>query len=497
MTDILDVKADFRLFLVLWNQRQNYKTPKLHLKIALWLESAWTNDDRRLLLMAFRSAGKSSIVGIFAAWLIYRDQNIRILVLAADSKLAGKMVRNVKRIIERHPLTKGLKPKRADQWASDRFTVNRDTELRDPSMIAHGVTSNITGSRADIVICDDVEVPNTSDSAEKREDLRARLAEITYVLVAGGTQIYVGTPHTYFSIYSDVPRAEIGEDNVFLSGFKRLSLPIINESGESAWPERYTMDDITQIRHDAGPNKFESQMMLKPVNIMEGRLDIDNIQYYNEDIAYCKLNDTLYLGHQEMTSATCWWDPSLAKNDGDSSVVAVVYADMGGNYYLHHVEYISLPPITENQDNASEQCKIVADIVKRHYLPMVTVETNGIGSLLPGILRSACRKLRVNAAIKTINNRKSKKQRIIEGYDAVLAAKRLYIHESVKRTPYIMEMREWRPDQSNAKDDGLDAVAGALSLHPERVRHCYPQGMHQTWMHAAKIHTAKEGRFDL
>lgn len=50
--------ADFRLFIVLWNQQQNMKTPLLHMKIAHWLEERWENDDRALLLMAFRSAGK-------------------------------------------------------------------------------------------------------------------------------------------------------------------------------------------------------------------------------------------------------------------------------------------------------------------------------------------------------------------------------------------------------------------------------------------------------
>ena len=60
-------------------------------------------------------------------------------------------------------------------------------------MLAKGITANITGSRADVIICDDVEVPQTCDSADKREDLRARLAEMNYVQVAGGTQLYVGT----------------------------------------------------------------------------------------------------------------------------------------------------------------------------------------------------------------------------------------------------------------------------------------------------------------
>ena len=111
-----------------------------------------------------------------------RNPDIRILVLSADLALARKMVRNVKRIIEKHPLTKTLKPEKIDQWGSEKFTVNRKMELRDPSMLAKGITTNLTGTRADIIICDDVEVPKTSDSHGKRESLREKLLELDYIL---------------------------------------------------------------------------------------------------------------------------------------------------------------------------------------------------------------------------------------------------------------------------------------------------------------------------
>ena len=166
----------FPLFLTVWNRAQGLSTPSVHIKIARWLEGAWGRGDKRLLLMAFRSCGKSTIIGLFAAWLLLHDSNLRILVLSADTLLARKMVRNVKRIIERHPLTAYLKPERLDQGGADRFTVKRSMELRDPSMLARGIAANMTGSRADVVICDDVEVPKTCDTAEKRENLREKLA---------------------------------------------------------------------------------------------------------------------------------------------------------------------------------------------------------------------------------------------------------------------------------------------------------------------------------
>jgi len=160
-------------------------------------------------------------------------------VLSADETLAGKMVRNVRRIIERHPLTTDLLPQGAkDQWANDRFTILRDKELRDPSVLARGIEANITGSRADLVICDDVEVPNTAATAELRDRLRERLAEIDFVLTPGGAQLYLGTPHHRDSLYTDLT------DQGFLADAKRLVRPIINPDGQSAWPERFPMQAI-------------------------------------------------------------------------------------------------------------------------------------------------------------------------------------------------------------------------------------------------------------
>ena len=78
---------------------------------------------------------------------------------------------------------------------------------------------------------DDVEVPKTCDSLPKREDLREKLKEIDYLLVPGGTQLYIGTPHTYYSIYAEAPRPEMGESVAFLHGFDRLAIPLVDEDG--------------------------------------------------------------------------------------------------------------------------------------------------------------------------------------------------------------------------------------------------------------------------
>lgn len=488
--DIID--ADFKCFLVLWNQHINFKTPDIHLSMAEWLEYNEKQDNARLLLMAFRSAGKSTIVGIFAAWLLYRNPNLRILVLAADHMLATKMVRNVKRIIERHPLTLKLRPQNADQWASDRFTIKRITTLRDPSMLAKGITSNITGSRADIVICDDVEVPNTCDTAEKRTELRDRLGEMEFVLTPGGKQLYVGTPHNYHTIYADTPRKELGEDDAFLNGFKRLKIPVLDKNNESAWIEKYSKADIARMKHASGPNRFASQMMLEPKNITEGRLNPQLLKIYDEELDYTKELRTLFIGQTKLVSASAFWDPAFGSASGDHSVCAIMFSDDAGNFYLHHVAYIRNDE-TNEQDEATQQCLIVATLAKTHYLPAITVETNGIGKFLPTMLRNALTKAKTPCAVKEMHQKQNKDMRILEAFDAVLAAGRLYVHKSVLQTPFMTEMQEWRPKGatgvSKGHDDGLDAVAGALAQSPDRLTRIYGSGNHN-WMRGQGSHKA-------
>lgn len=465
-------RCGFAAFVWIWNNRQGQPTPRLHLRIARWLADRWQAGDRDLLLLAFRSSGKSTLVGLFCAWLLAGNPGLRILVLAGDFALARKMVRNVKRIIERHPLTAGLKPARADQWASDQFTVRRPIELRDPSMLAKSVAANITGSRADVVICDDVEVPNTCDTAMKRLDLRARLLELEYVLVPGGTQLYVGTPHTFYSIYAAVARRELGETQPLLAGFSRLELPLLDERGHSRWPERFTPERIALLRGRTGAAKFESQMLLRPRNIVEARLDPERLRAYTEALVYAEGNQQamLSLGGRRLVSASCRWDPAYgAPGGGDGSVVAAVFADAEGGLWLHDIRYLKHDPARIAEvDEATQLCRQVAAFARDLYLPAVTLETNGIGRFLPSLLRRELQLAGLRCAVLEKNSSRNKDLRILEAFEVVLAAGRLAAHRRVWETPFIEEMREWRPG-GRGRDDGLDAVAGCLADEPVRL----------------------------
>ncbi|MDR1025963.1 MAG: phage terminase large subunit, partial [Lactobacillus sp.] len=319
-------RLSFYEFSFIWLKMQGLTLPKHQRKIIKWLEKIYFSKSRQALLMAFRNSGKSTIVGLFCAWVLYFDNAGRILVIAADYSLAKKMVRNVKRIIERHPLTKGLKPDKLDQWASDQFTINRQAELRDPSMLAKGLNANLTGLRADIIICDDVEVPKNSDSAFKRNEMREKLQELDYILTPSGMQLYIGTPHTFYTIYQTDYDDSKKEVEPFLYKFNKLEVPILNKKNQSVWPERFSEEKIASIRSRSGENKFLSQMMLIPVNIAESILDPARLKSYSGclELVFSNNREFLKLGERRMVSASCWWDPSFGSPDkkSDNSVIA-------------------------------------------------------------------------------------------------------------------------------------------------------------------------------
>jgi hypothetical protein len=119
-------------------------------------------------------------------------------------------------------------------------------------------------------------------------------------------------------------------------------------------------------------------------------------------------------------------------------------------------------------DEATQLCRQVARFVAELYLPAVTLETNGLGRFLPGLLRRELAAAGLSCAVVEAVSKRAKDQRIVDAFDAVLAAGALHAHRSVWNTPFVAEMREWLPG-GKARDDGLDAVAGCLLSQPVRL----------------------------
>ncbi len=462
--------AGFPLFLILWNRRQNLMTPAHQLRIANWLHDQWQRGERQLLLLAFRNSGKSTLVGLFCAWLLHQNPDLRILVVSAEQLLAEKMLRQTRTIIESHPLTGGLKPRGATQWSALQFTVTRQAVMRDPSMLARGLGANITGARADVIICDDVEVPTTCHNPQQRAALRQALGELDFILTPGGAQLYIGTPHSYDTIYAVEPCRGAGDSVPFLQGYQRLAIPLLDKAGRSAWPERFDAAAIAQLRRSSGPLKFNSQMQLEAVNSRAARLDPALLKKYDAELRYEEAQGSaqLWLGTTQLVAASCWWDPAFS-GARDGSVVALVFVDGEGVYYLHRIAYLKTDRHSAD-DEATQQCEAVASLLDSYFVPVITIETNGIGKFLPARLRQVLAARKIPCAVREAHASQNKAQRILAALDAPLAAQAVYAHKSLWQTSFITEMRDWQPAKANSADDGLDAVAGAISATPMRLK---------------------------
>jgi len=462
----------FPQFVIVWNKLQGLQTPALHLLISRWLYRQWLAGERRLLLMVFRDAGKSTLVGLFAAWLLTGNPNLRILIIAAEQMLANKMSRNIRRIIELHPAATHLLERRPEHWAIEQFTVRRTRNHRDPSVLARGLSGNITGTRADIVICDDVEVPNTCSTAAGRDELRQRLAEIEFVLVPTGLQLFVGTPHSYYSIYAERARTEIGEDKPFLDGFERLCLLLVQADGTSAWPERFPLELIDELRRQTGPQRFKSQMMLEPTPPRAVKLDPDRLVTYRDALQsrWSQGRPLLSIGQTAMVSSVCWWDPAYGRpGRGDRSAIAVVMVDREGRYWLHGLRYLQFSvERLEDVDEATQLIRQAIDFAVSLSQTRLFIETNGIGRFLPALVRRELKGSGHELALIERHSSRGKAERILNALDPILAAGHLCVHESVLTSGFVEEMREWAPGASTL-DDGLDAVSNAVLEQPVRL----------------------------
>jgi hypothetical protein len=354
---------------------------------------------------------------------------------------------------------------------------------------------------ADVVICDDVEVPGNSDTPAKRAALREKLSEIEFVLVPGGFQLYLGTPHTYYSIYADAARPELDETRAFLDGFEREAFAIRNEKGEPAWTSRYGEETIADLERRSGPIKFASQMMLVPMPPEKCRFDPGKLLRYSGALErrQSQGRESLWLEGRKLASVRVWWDPSLGRTDkNDRNAIAVVYQDTGGGYWLHRVHYFAHDAALadrdpENHAEADQLCRKAATYVAEAGAPAITVEDNGVGAMLPGLLRKALQPIDPAIVVTAHHSTRPKAERILAALDVPLAAGLLHAHESVCDGPFAEELRNWTPLAGGGhRDDGVDAVASAILAEPVRLGP-FPRapGTHGAWRPGATPHRAE------
>jgi len=201
--DIL--KADFAKFLwfVFTRILSLPKPTRLQLDIGRFLAD---QDSRLRFIQAFRGIGKSFLTCCYVVWRLWKNPNLKVLIVSANEGLATENATLIKLIID-HPdgLWPELQSRPGQRSSTLSFDVGPAVPDKSPSVKVVGITGQLTGSRSDILISDDVEVPKNSATEAQRDKLRSLTAEYIDIAKVGSEIIYLGTPQSQESIYKALP----------------------------------------------------------------------------------------------------------------------------------------------------------------------------------------------------------------------------------------------------------------------------------------------------
>lgn len=263
---------------------------------------------------------------------------------------------------------------------------------------------------------------------------------------------------------SDIVYKNFHFSTPFLRGYKKLKIPIVDASGNPAWPQVFPESKISEIKETVGPRHFSAQMMLEYVASDKIRLDPGEVRLYTDEFDGHKCA----IGENLVTGVTVYWDPSIGHKNSDGSVCVLLYRDdKNRKLFLHDILYLVVPD--DVVQPLTYQCNKVLDFLMRYNLYRINIEVNGLGNALPEIMHDISIKRGTNVFVQKITNHANKESRILDAIEASLASGNLFAHTRITQTPFFSEMLGWTVDGAE-HDDGLDAVAGAIMSMPMPVR---------------------------
>lgn len=269
MSEAQDKLKDFRNFVCLaWDHLGLPEPTPVQLDIAKYLQKG----PRRRVIQAFRGVGKSWLTSAYVVWRLLHDPSLNVLVVSASKQRADDFSTFTLRLINEIPFCQHLKPRDHQRNSKIAFDVGPAPASQAPSVVSKGITSQITGSRGDLIIADDVESLNNSATAVMRDKLLASTAEFEAVLKPGGEVIYLGTPQTEQSIYHGLAEkgyitrvwpARYPEERLRTAFGDKLA-PMLRDgaANKPTDPKRFTELDLMEREASYGRTGFALQFML-------------------------------------------------------------------------------------------------------------------------------------------------------------------------------------------------------------------------------------------
>jgi len=178
---------------------------------------AYGPDD--LMVQAQRGEAKTTIACFYAIWCLIHAPTFRILIVSAGGKMANEISTLITRVMLAWDKLEPLRPDRSagDRTSVEAFDVHHSLKGPDksPSISCCGITAQLPGKRADLLLSDDVESPKNSMTAGNRELLLHLTLEYSSIVsdrvdldgnkLPPGRTIWLGTPQTGESIYNTLP----------------------------------------------------------------------------------------------------------------------------------------------------------------------------------------------------------------------------------------------------------------------------------------------------
>jgi hypothetical protein len=186
---------------------------------------------REDVLEAFRGIGKSYLTSAYVLWRIERDPYAeKCLIVSASGTKAKEFVSMTKTLLNTMERFEHLRPRDDQRDTAYAFDVNGASISQSPTVKAAGITGQITGSRATLIVPDDIEVTDNSRTEEARLRILHKTNEFSAIKVTGKADVIcLGTPQTEESIYTK----------------------LIKEQGFMGWimPARYPMAEKREGYH--------------------------------------------------------------------------------------------------------------------------------------------------------------------------------------------------------------------------------------------------------
>jgi hypothetical protein len=457
------LKTDFRYFLTaVWAHLKLPTPTRAQLCIAEYLQ----HGPKRLQIQAFRGVGKSWITAAFVLWTLFNDPDKKIMVISASKDRADSFSIFCQRLILEVNWLSHLKPKSDDQrWSRVSFDVGPAKPHQAPSVKSVGITGQLTGSRADLMILDDVEVPGNSMTELMREKLLQLCTEAESILTPKRDSriMYLGTPQTTFTIYR-----KLAERNYrpfvwparyprTLSNYEGLLAPQLQEdidNGAESWnvtdPERFNNDDLIEREAAMGRSNFMLQFMLDttlsdaekfPLKMADLVVTSVNPESAPDSVVWCSdprnvikelptvglPGDYFYAPMQlqgewgPYAETICSVDPS---GRGTDETAAAYISQRNGFLYLHQMRAY--------KDGYSDNTLL--DILRgcrKFKVTKLVIETNFGDGIVAELFKKHLQQTKQGIDVEEVRANVRKEDRIIDALEPVLNQHRLIVDRSV------------------------------------------------------------------